>query len=374
MAELSTFIRQNNRPILSEWEAFARTLTRGSTMDDADLRDHAEAILDDIAAQVEAAQTRREPSDPFSIPQRHGLSSRHVCAAAIEHGHARAGSGFTVVDMIAEFSALRANVTRLWIAESQQLGRAELDTLIRFNDAIDRAIADSLERYARDMDEARQRFLAILSHDLRNPLTAVSAAAGFLAEMAELDDEDAKLVGMIQNATRRMTHLVADMLEVALHQFGDTMPIERGGMHVGDLVTAVVAELRASYPKASIVVSSRGDLGGNWDSERLAQALTNLIGNAVQHGDVNRPIRVSARGEQSEVRIEVRNSGRTIPREQLRRISTGARPGMRTSGDRRHLGLGLFIVNKIIDAHGGSIEVNSTNAETAFTIHLPRSA
>jgi signal transduction histidine kinase len=328
-------------------------------------------MLDEIAAEIDATQPASRGF--VSTDSRIGAGDGGDARAATEHGRDPADSGLTAVDMVAELRALRASVTHLWIGQSSQFGHAELEALMRFDEAIDQAIAEAVERYARDMEETRERFLAILSHDLRNPLGAITASASFLVEVGELNEEDAKLVGTIQRAAARMTQLVADMLELALHRLGDTMPIQRDGMNVGDLVKAVVAEVRASYPKANILVSSDGDLKGDWDGARLAQALTNLIGNAVQHGDTRRPIRVSARGDESEVTIEVRNNGRTIPADQLQRIFDAGKPGTVRS-DRRHLGLGLFIVNKIVDAHGGSIEVDSANAETAFTIHLPRAA
>jgi signal transduction histidine kinase len=373
-ANLSTFIRENNHPILSDWEAFARTLTQGASLDGDGLRDHAEAMLDDIAGTIEAAQAERDRAKITNLRQCDARVLRDGAAAASEHGRHRADNGFSVVDMVAEFRALRTNVTRLWIAQCPQFGREEVEALVCFNEAVDRAIAESLERYAVDMDQARQRFLAILSHDLRNPVAAISTAASFLADVGDLNDQDAKLVGVIRGATTRMTNLISDMLELALHRLGDTMPVDRGEMNLDDVVNAVVAEIGVSYPNASILVSARGDLHGKWDSARLAQALTNLIGNAVQHGDTGQPIRVCLRGDANEVTLIVRNHGDTIPREQLRRMFDGGKPAGQTDGERRHLGLGLFIVNRIVDAHSGSIDVDSANGETAFTIHLPRAA
>lgn len=367
-AKLATFIRENNGPILTEWETFARTLTRGSSMDVVGLREHAQAVLEQIAADIEVP---RPPRVRFENSHwRQGQDQR----AAPDPRHDRANSGFAVVEMMAEFRAVRASVTRLWLAQSPGFDRDELDALIRFNEAIDEAIVYSLERYARDIDETRQRFLAILSHDLRNPLAAISAAASFLGEVAGLDPDHARLVSMIEHSSTRMTNLVADMLELALNRLGDTIPIERSETDVGDLIDAVVAEVRASYNQAEIEVSSQGNLTGQWDAARLAQVFTNLIGNAVQHGDGGGPIHVSTRGDDRQVSIEVRNSGPEIPDDQLRHIFDGTQPMSRTNGDRSHLGLGLFIVNKIVEGHGGSIDVRSGNAETAFTVRLPKSA
>jgi signal transduction histidine kinase len=326
-------------------------------------------MLDDIAAVIETPQTKLEQT---SKSRGGPTDRRRPRPAAGEHGQARAGSGFTVVEMLAEFRALRATVIRLWTEQAPHVGRAEIDELTRFNEAIDQAIAESLQRYASEIDETRERFLAILGHDLRNPLGAITTAASFLAETANLNPEQAGIVTMIESATTRMTQLVADMLELALSRLGDNMPIRRSEVNLGDLIQRVVAEVRASQPKATIVVSVADGVTGRWDVARLAQALTNLIGNAAQHGDMHRPIHVDARGTPREVTIAVRNSGPTIPRERLGQLFDGPQPGQDQRRDRRHLGLGLFIVEKVIAAHGGSVEVHSAESETTFTVHLPR--
>ncbi|HEY2855031.1 MAG TPA: sensor histidine kinase [Gemmatimonadaceae bacterium] len=366
-ARLSTFIRQNAEPILSEWEAFARTLPRGSSMDVDALRNHAKAMLEDIARDMETPQTERERSDKSKgvLPQRHTV-------AATEHGHARAGSGFTVVEMVAEFRALRATVIRLWTAQLPQFAQAEADDLIRFNEAIDQAVAESLERYAGEINETRERFLAILGHDLKNPLGAIAASVSLLRETASAGAERSKVIQIIQNATLRMTNLVADMLELALSRLGDDMPVRMSEVNMRDVIERVVAEIRATYPTAQITTSFHGDLAGHWDASRLTQALTNLIANAAQHGDLSKPIHVIGRGDRTEVSIEVRNSGPTIGSERLRQLFEGRSAARGESRDRRHLGLGLFIVDKIVAAHGGSIDVRSANSETAFVVHLPR--
>jgi signal transduction histidine kinase len=370
--DLATFIRENTDPILAEWEAFARTLARDSPVDVAALREHAGVMLEEIASDIETPQSKREQSAKSRGLRQDTQRDSSAALAAAELGRDRAGSGFTVVEMMAEFRALRASVTRLWIEQSSEFGRAELQALVRFNEAIDQAVAYSLERYVGDIEQTRQRFLAILSHDLRNPLSAIGAASSFLEELGELDEEKTKLVTMIHSATTRMTHLVDDMLELARTRLGEAIPIQRAEVEIGKLVDTVVAEIRASYGDATIEVESRGNLVGRWDAARLAQALANLITNAVQHGDSAEPVHVAARGDDKEVAIEVRNSGPPIPNERLARIFDAPKPGRRASGDRRHLGLGLFIVNKIVEGHGGTIDVSSADAATTFTIHLPR--
>jgi phosphoserine phosphatase RsbU/P len=141
------------------------------------------------------------------------------------------------------------------------------------------------------------------------------------------------------------------------------------------LVHDVVLEIAASYPDSIVQVDAGGDLSCEWDADRLTQALTNLVGNAVQHGARGKPIRVSARGLVDEVTLSVHNEGSPIPAEQQAVIfQEGQRVGARpAASDRRHQGLGLYIVERIVAAHGGAVSVHSTVAEgTTFTIRLPR--
>jgi hypothetical protein len=372
-ARLSTFLRQSKGPILSEWDAFARTLTEDSSTDIAALREHAATMLDEIAADIDAPQSAAEQADK-SKGLRHDIrrhGSRAIAAAA--YGHDVAAAGFSVLDVMAEFRALRASVTQLWATQSSQFGRDELEDLVRFNESIDEIIAFAIERYADDVDETRHRFLAILGHDLRNPLTAVGTAASVLSEAGQLAEQQATLVGMIQGATKRMARLVADMLALA-GGLGNGMMMNRSAANMGDLVKAALAEIRVSYPRAKIEVTSDGSLAGRWDGSRLTQALTNLIANAIQHGDGTRPVHVSMHGGTTDVSVTVQNSGPPIPRDRLRHLFGAPRGRRSADGDEPHLGLGLFIVNKIVEGHDGMIDVQSSPETTAFTMRLPRAA
>jgi len=167
VSTLPNFIRNNTEPILADWETFARGLPLGDAMDIAALRDHAREMLGVIAADLSAPQTPTQQADKAK-----GLSDaagRQSQTAAQAHGAGRAGSGFTVEQMVAEFRALRASVIRLWTRRQPQAGLSELQDMIRFNEAIDQAIAESIGTYTREVRQSKDRFLTILGHDLRTP-------------------------------------------------------------------------------------------------------------------------------------------------------------------------------------------------------------
>jgi signal transduction histidine kinase len=376
MPRLSSFIRQNIEAILDGWETFARSLPQGESMNISALRDHAKDMLTVIANDLDDPQTAKEQTKKGRGESDAGQGA--VPTAAQEHGAGRAESGFTVGQMVAEFRALRASVMRLWSNSAKSAGSEDLADITRFNEAIDQAIAESIGRYTHEVGQSKERFLAILGHDLRTPVGAIVTSTRFMldtaAESGNLPEPYLSLIDGVSRSARRMTRLVADLLEFARVSFGDAIPVQRVPTDLGKLVTDVLAEVRASYPDREFQCAASGQLQGEWDADRLFQALINLLSNAVQHGDRDAPIYVSARGEKDEVVLSVHNRGAPIPPEQLARMAQGMSPGTsHDEGDRRHLGLGLYIVDKIVSAHGGRMLVASTKDEgTTFVLRLPR--
>lgn len=375
MTRLSTFIRENTEPILEEWESFARSLPMGADMDVRALRDHAREMLGVIANDLETTQSAQQQDDKArgQTDAREG-DQRQARTAAQEHGAGRAEHGFDVGQMVSEFRALRASVIRLWSRSLKGSDLTDLEDLTRFNEAIDQAIAESITRFAQDVSESKERFLAILGHDLRTPLGAVITSSKFMLDNGELEEPNRTLVQRIGTSARRMNQMVLDLLDFTRTRFGDSIPIVPTNTDARKVVHDVIAEVAATYPTVRVHVETSGDLHGAWDADRLAQALTNLIANAVQHGSDKSPIMVVARGGEREIEIAVQNEGPVIPQQDVGQIFRAMKnSGRDGSRDRRHLGLGLYIVDKIVDAHGGSIDVQSSKqAGTTFTVKLPR--
>ena len=370
MSRLSAFIRDNTEHILAEWETFARSLPSGGSMDIAALRDHAAGMLEGVARELETPKPQKEQAEEAKGKTDSGDDASD---AAQGHGAARAERGFTVGEMVAEFRALRATVIRLWTEQQGEIAKADLDDTAKFHEAIDQAIAESITRYSRELNRSKDRFLAILGHDLRTPLSAISMSASFMLETGDIREPTISGLNTIVRSAARMNQMVGDLLDLARAQFGQGIPIVRGKMDARKVVDEVVAEVSASHPRARVHVDASGQLHGNWDSTRLAQALTNLIVNAVQHGSSDAPVNVDARGLPDEVVLSVRNHGPVIPAEKLNQIFgvTGQDHTDRAAGD--HLGLGLYITSEIVKAHGGTIDASSSAEDgTAFTVHLPR--
>jgi signal transduction histidine kinase len=362
---LADFIAENTPEILAEWETFARSLPPANGMAIVELRDHAREMLAVIATDVAAPQTQIQQF--HKARGRSDASSRMAPTPAQSHGADRAGRGFTVDQMVAEFRALRASVIGLWLARGN-VRDTDLHDLVRFNEAIDQAIAESIVRFSADVARTKERFLAILSHDLRTPLNAVLTSSVFMLERGELVEPYGTLVSGIASSARRMTRLVTELLDFTRTRFGDSIPVVLEATDVRLIVHATVAEIGAAHPDTVVQIETSGLLRGRCDPHRVAQALTNMVGNAVQHGSAHAPIKVCARGTADHCVLSVHNFGPVMD-EQL--LGTLFEP-VQTSEDRRHTGLGLYIVGKIAEAHGGSLAVTSDKESgTLVEMHFP---
>jgi signal transduction histidine kinase len=308
MPRLSQFIADHNQEILDAWAAFAKDLPTTVPLDIAVLRDHAQAVLNAIVADLKTPET-----DDERDRKARGVidsSNDRPSTAASQHGLARAERGFSVESMVAEFRALRASVISLWVKHQHDAGAPELEEMRRFNEAIDQAIAEALARYTREVENARDRFLAVLGHDLRTPLSAILTSSRFLLEEGELSEMQQTLIAGLEKSGRRMSQLIDDLLDLALTHLGESIPVNRTAMDLGVLVHEVVNEVGASAPAIHIETETNGALTGDWDATRLGQALTNLLSNAIQHGAHKMPIRVAARGDDGEsVSLAVTNAG-----------------------------------------------------------------
>ncbi|HEY0304942.1 MAG TPA: sensor histidine kinase [Longimicrobiales bacterium] len=372
---LYEFILANREPILNEWEAFAREASPASaTMDVQALRDHAGEMLTVIAKDLETSQGRHDQAEKSKgrIDSTAGDST-----AAEEHGAARARSGFTVPQMVAEYRALRASVLRLWAPHQGVLKAAEIEDMIRFNEAIDQSLAESLAEFGMSVEQAKEMFLAILGHDLRTPIGAIYTSATFMLETGEFKEPHLSLLTRISQSATRSMHLVGDLLDFTRSRLGSGIPLSRSRANMGKIVHDVVDEISALHPDKAVEVQTREAEEGNWDVARLSQALTNVIGNAVEHSTAGTPVNIEVHGDDGNVAIAVHNYGVAIDPTDLDGIfnpltkKTQVQPGGTAPTD--NLGLGLYIAERIIAAHDGRISVESSPAKgTTFTIHLPR--
>ncbi|WNG54372.1 PAS domain-containing protein [Archangium gephyra] len=230
------------------------------------------------------------------------------------------------------------------------------------------------EERLRQTAEFRERFLGIVSHDLRNPLSIITLSATMLLRQEALPERALRLAQRISLNAEQMARMIGDLLDLTRGRLGGGIPISPAPCDLGPLGRRVVSELEVAHPARELRLEARGDLQGEWDQDRLAQLLGNLLRNAVDYSPEGTPITLALNGEGARVRLEVRNLGEPIPAEVLPGLFEPFRRGQtRGSGSTSGLGLGLYIVQQIATAHGGGVEVRSTREEgTVFTVQLPR--
>ncbi|MDB5793918.1 MAG: hypothetical protein JWR25_297 [Noviherbaspirillum sp.] len=373
--KLSVFIRSNLEDILREWADFALTLEPLRNANKAELRDHAAAVLKVIAADLETPQDEQE-----SIAKSKGLAPQGTEDTAAElHAVHRIGAGLSGDQVMAEFRALRSSVLRLWAKRVELTNASEIQDMVRFNEAIDQAQTESMARYTRMLREAQNLFLAILGHDVRTPLGAITMGAQVLLHDQSLPSKALKVGLRIFNSSQRMDEIVRDLLDFSTSHLGDGIPIDPSTVDLLEICQNVVEEARAFHPDRKIYLTTDGHLEGAWDGARIAQAFSNLIANAIQHGKPEGVIRVAICGHADEVVYTVQNNADVIPPAKLRTFFDpvkrfAIRPvHERTASKVENLGLGLYVVKEIATAHGGNISVTSTQMDgVVFTVRLPR--
>ena len=216
-------------------------------------------------------------------------------------------------------------------------------------------------------------FVGVLGHDLRNPLTTILTSAEYLRESD--DPKIAKFGNWIHESGERMSRLIEDTLDLVRVRVGGGIQVHAAAMNLGEVVGRIVEEQRIAHPDRQVVFERSGNLAGSWDAERIAQVASNLIGNALRHGAAESPVAVVADGNDRRVLLSVSNKG-SIAAELLPHLFDPFRGTReRHSGRYGGLGLGLYIVQQIVIAHGGRIEVVSgTNDTTTFTVEFPHTA
>jgi signal transduction histidine kinase len=373
---LSDFISENMESIVQAWEDFARTIEPPAlTMDRTALRDHASAMLRVIAKDLTTGQTALEQSEKS---KGHALRDNDDTAAE-SHADARLLSGYTIEQIVSEFRALRASVLRLWSNAAEKRQDVDPRDIIRFNEAIDQALAESVGRYAQAVKKSQNLFLSILGHDLRDPLEDSVMGASLIMSTTYIASKHNELATRIFNSGQRMFKLVNNLLDFTRTQLGSGLPVKVKKTDIVNICLGAVEELRTKYPERTIEFSAKGNREGFWDEARIAEVFSNLIGNALQHGSQAEPVTVHLDCESDEIIARIKNKGAPIDREKMQSIFE---PLVRFTeedsidhANETSLGIGLYITREIVRAHKGVILVASSPSEgTTFTVRLPRTA
>lgn len=365
-------LRRRESEIIDEAVRFAQSLApfADEPINSAVLRDHLPSVLRAMVRDLEQPQTRSE-----EIAKSEGRAPPMTGETAAEiHGRMRAESGLSVGQVVAEFRVLRSVVSRMWNDSADHDADTRAD-MIRFNEAIDQAIAESVSFHSAEVQRWRNMLLAVIGHDLRNPLQSVISVSDLLAYRLG-DTEYAPHVATITSAAEQLTELLNWLLDYSTAQLGRPMPVSRKPTNLATAFNAELDLVRSAHPAVSFDLRLNGDLTGEFDQNRVREALSNLLSNAVQYRGPATDIRIIATDRGEQVRLEVRNRGTPIPAdaahrifEPLRRADKGHR-----ADTQRNLGIGLFIVREVARAHGGGVGVDSGDGEITFWMELSKKA
>lgn len=371
--KLADFITQNMQPILKKWEAFAATrLPAAEGMRAFELQDHARKILEAVVTdlgnrqtpEAQAAKSMGLASLPFAAPE----------TAAQTHAVLRAKSGFDINQLASEYRALRASVLSLW-TEACHPADPPVGDVIRFSEAIDQALAESIAFFSTHVEQARNLLIGMLSHDLRTPLQTIQMTARHMQHLTTPNEFAEAAARMIRSGAR-MSALLDDLLDYNRTTLGLGLRIRvaPSAIDLRAVCTDEIGQIRAAYPGHVVELEVTGNCSGQWDAGRVQQMLSNLVVNALHYGVPGLPVRVSLQGSSpAEIRLVVANSGPAIEPAVLKRIFEPLQRGSSSAtANDAGFGLGLYIACEIAKAHGGELSVTSDERQTVFMARLPR--
>lgn len=362
MRSLAEFLRQYRDSIVTTWCAGVAALPSATGQGRRGIRDHLPELLDELARSLDDETA----------------SGAALDKAGATHAKDRFAAGYDIREVVTEYQMLRQAILDAYARHAVDLSEpagARIPALTRLDGMIDAAICDSVDRFVAERDRAKDVLVGILGHDLRTPLQSILMGADTLAKQGDaLGPTVSKVANRITSSATRMGRMIEDLLDFTRAHLGGGIPVVPAPMDLSDVVTAVVDELSHAHPSRLVrrVPSASGDLRGEWDAARIAQAVTNLVGNAIQHGAD--PVEVKTVGDDTNVIVEVHNGGTIAPNVAERLFQPFAHAAERMNGGSAPagLGLGLYIVAEIARAHAGRVEVDSADGITCFRLVLPR--
>ncbi|MFP3710012.1 histidine kinase dimerization/phospho-acceptor domain-containing protein [Paraburkholderia sp. SIMBA_009] len=269
--DLADFIDSNIQILVDDWAEYAVSISpEESQLSEEQLRNSASDILTAIAADMREPQNAAEQQSK----SRGKIEAPRSCFNYVARLHAedRLSHAFGINDVVAEFRALRATVLRRWQKAGPE-GAMAFQQMIRFNEAIDQVLAESVRHYVQRTERIRDLFAGVLAHDLRSPLGAILNFGEILFRDEGLSPTSTKALAHIQRGAMRMRQMLEDLLIFTRTRLGDTLPISLTPQNMGRICRDAVDEVRASHLDALIDLRFEGDLRGRWDGGRIGQLI-----------------------------------------------------------------------------------------------------
>lgn len=368
---LAALLHEYRAELLRNWTRRVlcdSSIPEANRLDEPELHDHIPKIVDELVCTLNAAEESEAAGRDLGTSE-----------AVVAHARDRAEKGYSLTSVLREFSHFRAALLDLCTAhgvrldgDAAELVHATIDhNLITGAVEIDRTAVE--EERQRAM--LRERFVGILGHDLRTPLATIALAAGTLLGRDDTPEAHRLILQRIATSAHRMGRMVHDLLDLSRIRMAGSIPLTPKPTELSALCQTVIEEQKIARSPVEIDLDAPAPVEGNWDPDRLAQVIQNLLGNAVDYSAPNTPVRVALREEHGEAMLSVHNDGPAIPGEAMPHLFEPFRQGPQDgrAGRDESLGLGLFIAKHIVEAHEGRLDVTSTEAGgTTFAVHLPR--
>ncbi len=318
------------------------------------------ALVERMPELIEAIASWIEGERETSFEQLRDVAHAH----ALEHHRA----GRELTEALTEYEALRKMLLEIALGGEQTDLASSLMSLAT---VLDRTICAACARYESEHAHVRERFMGMLVHDLRDPLTAVTMSATLLADMT-LGDKQAQLVGRITRGARRIEKMVDEVVDFTRSQLGEQFSLTPATFDMAEVCNEAILEARAMPAPRAIQLDIAGNVSGTWDRERARQALGNLIANATQSSQGAIRVRVHESEDRKVVVVAVTNRGAVIAPEVLARIFDPFARAVLEQTRMRGLGLGLYLVDQIARAHGGVAGATSSAEGTTVFVEWPR--
>jgi signal transduction histidine kinase len=293
-------------------------------------------------------------------------SPRRAEPAETQHSHAG--------QLVEDYASLRASVLRQWRAKHPSPSASDLDELVHFNEAMDRSLAELSETFSPAQSQPNALFLGVLNHELRTLVASILMSGQVLTHRSTPGSPEAKAAQRILRSCEQLRQTLDALSDFTKVRLGTHLEIDRAEGDIGVLCRQALDDYARVDSERKVRLASHGDLHGRWDGDRIREAIRGLIANAARFASRGSPVTMSVDGDgRDAVTLTVHGNGTPIDLDTLRTIFD---PVARVESDNATyagLGLGLFIVRKVVDAHGGQVTVEASPENgTTFTVSLPR--
>ena len=362
---LPHFIHESLDDILSEWERECANSPRGA--EPAVRRVHFGKVLQAVADEMK----RSKAADPAAAVATVASFARKAGAGdvpAAPHSHAS--------QLVDDYASLRASVVRQWRRRHPDPSPADLDDLVYFNEAMDRSLAELAATFSPSESQPQSLFLGVLNHELRTSVASILMSAQVLTHRSAPGTPEAKAAQRILRSCQQVRQALDALSDFTKVRLGEHLEIDRVSDDMGVLCRQALDAYARIDPERKVRLTSDGDLSGDWDTTRVREAVGGLLANAARFASRGSAVTIAVDGHAAdEIKVTVHGDGTPIDVETLRTIFDPVARVESENTTYAGLGLGLFIVRKVVDAHGGQVSVEAApGTGTTFTVVLPRRA